>query len=135
MGGGRLDDADPLHAGSDARPALRVDDALVEALGDDEQLAGELGHRAVAGGLRRDAQAVPVGETDGLDHVLGGLGGQHRDGAHRDGHVPGRDEGVVRRIPRQGDRACGAGVQFDEGGVGRGRVGQCGKESHDSSGS
>ena len=48
MGRGRLDDPQPLHAGTDPGPALGVHGDLVEATGQDEQLGRELGRRLVA---------------------------------------------------------------------------------------
>ena len=45
---------------------------LVEALGDDEQVAGERALGAVAGGLHADGEAVGAGEADGRGDVLGG---------------------------------------------------------------
>ena len=107
--------AQPLHAGSDAGPALLgVDDHLVELLGGDEQLGGQLGHRAVAGGLRGDAHAVAGRELHGLDDVLGVEGGEDGGRPDRDGEVPRRDEGVVRRVAGHRDGADRECVQLRE---------------------
>ena len=118
VGGRGLHDADPLHAGADARPALGMDDALVESLGVDEDRADELGDRAVPGGLRRHEQAVPGGEAHRLDHVLRGARGQDGGRAHRDGQVPGRDEGVVLLAALDGDGAGRGRVELGKGVVG-----------------
>ena len=103
---GGLHDRQPLHAGSGAGPALLgVDDHLVELLGGDEQLGGQLGHRAVAGGLRGDAHAVAGRELHGLDDVLGVEGGE--DGGRLDRGLPAklRRPGPAGRRPRRRDRA------------------------------
>ena len=60
---------------------------------------------AVARGLGSDAHAGAASEAHCLDDVLRGLCCQDGSGAHRDGDVPGRDEGVVRLVTRDGDRA------------------------------
>ena len=134
MGRRGFDDAQPLHPGPDAGPALGVDDALVEALGGDEQLGEQLGHGAVSGGLRGDPQAVASGETDRLDDVLRGPRRQDGGGTHRDGEVPGRDQGVVaRRRGRRPCRSCGRPARRRARGTGRFGTGV--DEGHGSSGS
>ena len=75
---GRLDDPQPLDAGADPGPALRVHDALVQPGGVDQQLTDERGDGAVAGGLRGDDQAVAAGEPHRLHDVLRGPRGDAR---------------------------------------------------------
>ena len=133
MGRRRFDDAEPFHSGPDAGPALGMDDALVEALGGHEQLGEELGHRAVPGGLRGDLEAVAGGEADRLDDVVRGSCRKDSRGTHRDGDVPGRDEGVVRPVTGDGDRTGREGVQLGEGRVGREEIGAGVGEGHGSS--
>ena len=117
VGRGCFHDLEPLHAGSGAGPALGVDDHLVELLRGDEEIGGQCGHGAVAGGLRRHADAVPGRELHGVDDVLGVVGREDGRGPDRDGEVPRRDEGVVRRVAGHRDGADGECVQLRERGA------------------
>jgi hypothetical protein len=91
-----------------------VDDDLVEALSGDEHLGRELGHGAVAGGLRGDAHPVAGRVADRLDDVPFGGRGDDDGGSHRDRDVPRRHERVVRRVSRDGDGAGRPGVELRE---------------------
>jgi hypothetical protein len=111
---GGLHDAEPLDAGSGASPALGVDDHLVELLGADQQLGGQLGHRPVPGRLRSHPDAVAGRELHGLDHVLCVVRREDGCRADRDGEVPRRDERVVLPVAGNRDGADGEGVQLLE---------------------
>jgi hypothetical protein len=117
----------PRRPGTDAGdPGVRVDRDVRERGGAQQQRALERRHagRAVAGALRRDAQAAGGREADGLLHVARAARLDDGDGALVDCEVEARARGVPVVVVGTDDAAVERAVEAVE--VGRGDRGHAG---------